>query len=98
MVLSPKLLEALTADPSSTRLATDPTALDIAQASTGFLQQLAQLTGNGVVPGTPQTPEFHIKFPSMEERARRRAERRAANSAPVASGSPEDERTEVDPQ
>lgn len=54
----------------------DQRDMDIAAAATDFLQQLAHLTGRGVIPGVPEMPKFTVKFPTAAERADRRAQRR----------------------
>lgn len=60
--------------------APDLSSVVIPAATTDFLQQLAHVIGHGVVPGTPPVPEFTVKFPTMEERAQRRADRRKQQS------------------
>lgn len=96
MVLTPDLLAIFARDVVQ---AAHPevTCPMLAEAAANHRRRLMELTGKGVVPGVPAMPEFTVKRPSMEERARRRAERRATNSTPVASGTPEDDQAEVDP-
>jgi hypothetical protein len=50
--------------------------LMIAAQTGGFLERLAALTGHGVVPGVPPHPVFTVRFPTMQERAARREQRK----------------------
>lgn len=76
MVLTPELLAIFARDVVK---ATHPdlTSPMLAEAAAAHRQRIMEMTGRGVIPGVPAVPEFTVKRPSMEERAIRRAERRA---------------------
>ncbi|HRH93110.1 MAG TPA: hypothetical protein PKV72_01095 [Candidatus Peribacteria bacterium] len=86
MPFRPDLIDEMLEPHDAPRLPTDQHAQEVAQAGTDFLARIAHLTGKGVIPGIPAMPQFTVKRPTMEERARRRAERRARTEEPPAGG------------